>query len=290
MQYTDEVTALSSSTGIKPFCVYGGFSKTIQVNKLNDCVHILIATPGRLIDHLYDRTIDLSHVKCVILDEADELLNSGFLPDTEFILSCIVHEHQTLLFSATMPEDIKKLSHDYLKEPVRVDLIQKRSAPACIDHYFTCLPFSRWQEKLVHYIRTEDYKQMLIFCDSRIRVEKVFKALKKDIPDIEFIHAGLTQEKRSSIFNRFKKQKIRCLIATDVAGRGLDFSHVTHVVNWGLPRAKEQYTHRTGRTGRMGRSGKAMTLLGNRDLTGLKGIIRKNKIKPRWIGGAPSIR
>ena len=287
LQYVKEIEQIASYSPVVPFAVYGGMEKGFQISMLNHGVHILVATPGRLIDLVYDQVIDFSHIKCAILDEADELLKVGFLEDIEFILSCIRHEHQTLLFSATMPDDIKKLANDCMSNPEFISLIKKRAAPSSIEHWFRYVHPKFKQDELIQYLKTETVKQAIIFCNARHLVDKLFRAIKRECKDVEYIHAGLSQDIRSSIFNRFKKQRIRYLIATDVVGRGLDFSHVSHVINWNLPQGDEQYTHRTGRTGRMGRKGKAFTFITRHDLPHLRQIIQAKKISPHWAGKDP---
>jgi len=286
IQYVDEIQNIACKTKVVPFAVYGGFAKDIQIAKLNHEVHILVATPGRLLDLVYEGSVDLQHIKCVILDEADELLKVGFLEDIERILSCMIHQHQTLLFSATMAEDIKKLTHDYLKDPVHITLIQKRATPKSIDHYFSFGSMKNKQTRVVEYLKKEDVRQVLLFCNARHIVEKLARMLREDFENVEYIHAGIEQRKRTSIFNKFKREKIKYLVATDVAGRGLDFSHISHVINWDFP-GLEQYAHRTGRVGRMGRKGKAFTFVGRNDLAGLREVIRVKKITPLWVGQDP---
>ena len=289
IQYVDEIHKIGINTPLAPFAVYGGFSKSIQVAKIKHEVHVLVATPGRLIDLLYDHdgVVDLSQVTCVVLDEADELLNAGFFEDIEFILSCMVHNHQTLLFAATMADDIKKLAHNCLFNPQHISLIKQRTIPKSIEHYFVYLHPKRKRAELIKCLKGEDINQAIIFCNARYKVDKLFHNLRPDFQEIEYIHSGLAQDKRSSIFRKFKNEKIRLLIATDVAGRGLDFSHVSHIINWDFPMDDEMYTHRTGRCGRMGRKGKALTFVTRQDLPRLSRIIRKNKISPRWISKNP---
>ena len=286
LQYVSEIQAISCQTKVTPFAIFGGFSKEIQIAKLNHEVHILVATPGRLIDLLYGGKLSLNHVRCAILDEADELLKEGFFEDIEFILSCIRHKHQTLMFSATMPADIKKLAHDVLHEPTHITLIQKRVAPKSIEHHFAYAHPKDKHNDLVQYLKRKEVKQAIIFCNARLRVEKLFKDRRKD-KGVEYIHGGLSQDKRTSIIRQFRSRKIRILIATDVAGRGLDFSHVSHIINWAFPDDTEQYTHRTGRAGRMGRKGIALTFITRHDLPGLRNLIRKNSITPIWLGKDP---
>ena len=287
IQYVNDIHDVAVKTDVVPFAVYGGFSKGIQVAKLNHKVHILVATPGRLIDLMYDGVVNLSQVKCVILDEADELLKIGFLEDVEFIMSCILQEHQTLLFAATMDDDIKKLVDKTLHNPQHISRIDERPSPESIEHYFEYLHSKNKEAELMRYLEEEDITQAIIFCNARYRVDALFRNMKKNFKNIEYIHAGLSQDKRSSIYRHYRNNKVRYLIATDVAGRGLDFSNVSHVINWDFPGDGEQYTHRTGRSGRMGRKGKALTFLTKRDLSNLRSLIRKQKIVPLWIGKDP---
>jgi len=287
IQYVNDIYNIGGNTDVVPFGVYGGFSKSIQVAKLNHKVHILVATPGRLIDLMHDGAVSLSQVKCVILDEADELLKIGFLDDIEFIMSCILQKHQTLLFAATMDDAIKKLADKGLNNPQHISLIGDRPSPESIEHYFEYLNPKNKQLELMKYLESEDTQQVIIFCNARYKVDELFKSMKKDIKNIEYIHAGLSQDKRSSIYRNYRNNKVHCLIATDVAGRGLDFSNVSHVINWDFPGDGEQYTHRTGRSGRMGRKGKALTFLSKRDIPHLRTLIRKQKITPIWIGKDP---
>ncbi len=287
IQYVTELQKITKKTSVVPFAVYGGFDKAIEIAQLKHEVHILVATPGRLLDYLYSGILSFKHVKCAILDEADELLKVGFLEDIEFIMSCIIHEHQTLLFSATMPEDIKKLAHDCLRDPRHISLITERKTPASIDHYFAYHHPKDKLAALIKYLEEEDVKQVLIFCNARHMVDKLHNSIQKEFKSVGYIHAGLSQEKRTSIFRQFKQMKIRYLLASDVAGRGLDFSHVSHVVNWSLPQGRELYTHRTGRTGRMGRKGKALTFVTRHELSDLRELIHRNNITPCWIGKDP---
>ncbi|MFH1708386.1 MAG: DEAD/DEAH box helicase [Planctomycetota bacterium] len=287
LQYVNDVQDIGGRAGVVPFAIYGGSAKNIQLAKLRHGVHFLVATPGRLIDLMYDGAITMAQIRCVVLDEADELLKEGFLEDIEFILSCIRNEHQTVLFSATMPDDIKRLAQKFLRDPAHITLIADRAAPLSLEHCFMNISPEHKKSELITYLARPEVKQAIIFCNSRNGVDTLFNALRRELGGIEYIHAGLGQDHRFSIFNRFKGGKIRCLIATDVAGRGLDFSLVTHVINYDLPRGREQYTHRTGRTGRMGRKGTAFTFITHRDIANLNTILHSKKITPIWIGRDP---
>ncbi len=287
IQYADEIHRIAENTSVVAFAVYGGFDKGIQVAKIKHQVHILVATPGRLIDMIYSGDVSLSHVKCVILDEADELLKEGFFEDIEFIMSCIRHDHQTLLFAATMADDIKKLADDCLKDPKNISLIKRKPTPASIEHCFMYTHPKEKEEKLISFLNNEDVTQVIMFCNTRQLVDKVFHSIRKKLRNVEYIHAGLPQGKRTSIITQFRSLKIKYLLASDVAGRGLDFTHVSHVINWDYPKGLEQYTHRTGRAGRMGRTGKALTFVSRGDLSRLQKLFRIKQINPVWIGSNP---
>ncbi len=289
LQYVDEVDSIARYLNISPFAIYGGFPMDIQKAKLADGVHFLVATPGRLIDHLYNGDLSLSEVKTLVLDEADEMLDLGFIDDVRFIMSCIIAKHQTLLFSATMPKDIDALAAACLHEPLKVELNLEVIAPPNITHNFRLTAPHERLAAVKKYLMARELRQAIIFCNSRRNGEELFRKIKKDFKSLDYIHGGLDQGRRTAIFDNFKKQKTKILIATDVAGRGLDFSHVTHIVNFDFPYNPEIYTHRTGRTGRMGRSGIAITYITNRDLEPLKRMLKQNRIEPVWVGDAPDL-
>lgn len=291
LQYVEEIDNIAKLTGVVPFAVFGGFSMEIQKAKLRDKVHVLVATPGRLIDFLYHTTsIDLSSVRTLVLDEADEMLKMGFIDDIDFILSCLIHEHQTLFFAATMPEEIDRLIRTYLKDPVRVELNKEQIAPQSLIHHFQYTGRRDRLNVLIEYLNREKISQAIIFCNSRHHGEKLIRELEGKFKSIGYIHGGLEQSKRTSIFERFRRKELTLLVATDVAGRGLDFSHVSHVINYDYPCDLEIYTHRTGRTGRMGRSGIAMTFVTDQELRGLKSLFKMNRIDPVWHGNIPNFQ
>ncbi|NOZ08011.1 MAG: DEAD/DEAH box helicase [FCB group bacterium] len=287
IQYVTELSKLAANTDIVTFSVFGGTDKAMNVNRLKSAVHILVATPGRLMDLMYSGAVDFPDVKVAILDEADELLKEGFLEDIEFILSCIHTKHQTLLFSATMGQDTKRLAKDILKDPETINLIREKPSPQSIIHQFRYLKPMERMAVLIDYLKAEEISQVIIFCDARHTVDRLYRDLKKTFKNVEYIHGGLTQSVRSSIFSRFKRGKLRYLIATDVAGRGLDFSHVSHIINWDFPGQAEKYTHRTGRTGRMGRKGIALSFVGKRDLRRVQNLLRRNNLSAHWLGKNP---
>jgi len=291
LQYVEEIDKISRFVDVIPFAIFGGFPMEIQKAKLSDGVHILVATPGRLIDFLYNSTsIDLSSVRTLVLDEADVMLKMGFVEDIDFIMSCLVHEHQTLFFAATMPEEINRLIKDYLKEPVRMELNKEQVAPQSLVHHFQYMGRCHRLNALIEYLKKERISQGIIFCNSRNHGEKLIKELEEKFKSIEYIHGGLEQSRRTSIFERFRRNEITFMVATDLASRGLDFSHVSHVINYDYPRGLESYTHRTGRTGRMGRSGIAMTFVTDQELGDLKSLFKTNRIDPVWHGDVPDLQ
>ena len=290
LQYVGEISDIARRTDIAPSAVYGGFPIQIQTAKLNHGVEILVATPGRLIDLLRNTKLSLSNVRTFVLDEADEMLNMGFITDVEFIICCLIHEHQTLLFSATMPKEISKLAQKYLKDPLTINLSKDQTAPQNLQHHFLEVNSRNRLESLLKYMNKARPKQAIIFCNSRLGAEKLHGHLKKKLSSTEIIHGGLDQSRRTSLFNRFRKLEIKIMVATALASRGLDFTHATHVVNYDFPANTDAYTHRTGRTARMGRKGVALTLFTKRDLRNLKAIINTNRIKPIWQGPEPDLK
>jgi len=289
LQYVSAISDVAKFTRIAPSAVYGGFPIEIQKAKLSHGVNILIATPGRLIDLLRNSRLSLSQVQTFILDEADEMLNMGFITDIEFIISCLIHEHQTLLFAATMPKEIKHLAKRYLKNPVTLELNVVQVAPLSLCHQFQQTTGSKKFASLLQYIKDAKPTQAIIFCKSRRNCENLFDKLKKEIDSVDIIHGGMEQSRRSSLYNRFKKKQLKTIVATDIASRGLDFTHVTHVINYDFPDSPLAYTHRSGRTARMGRKGTAVTFFSTHDLHILKTIINNNNIDPAWLSADPQL-
>src|SRR4030042_116006 len=201
-----------------------------------------------------------------------------------------IHKHQTLFFAATMPNEIDRLISVYLKEPIRVELNKEQLSPQSLVHHFQYTERHDRLNALIQYLKREKISPALLFCNSRHHGEKLTKELERKFKSIGYIHGGLEQWKRTSIFERFPRKKIDLLVATDLAGRGLDFSHVSHVINYDYPFGQESYTHRTGRTGRMGRSGIAMTFVTDQELGVLNSLLKTNRIDPVWHGNIPDLR
>ncbi len=290
LQYATEAQKIGSDQGVKAFAVFGGESATMQQSKLKHGVHVLVATPGRLIDFIYSRQIDLSHVETLILDEADEMLSMGFYDDLEFVMQCLNHPHQTLLFSATMPQQIRKIAKQHMKEPSEVFLNQQQASPSTIDHRFLHCHHEHKGPALVRLMEELKPKQAIIFCRSRDEVERVCRGLKQKFDGVDYLHAGLSQDMRTIITGKFRTGRVRFLVATDVAARGLDISGITHVFIYHLADDPDIYVHRSGRTGRCEREGMVVTLVSDRELHAMKGVLEHIKKEAVWIGEPPQPR
>lgn len=289
LQYATEVQKIGKFKGVKVFAIYGGEDAGMQLSKIKHGVQVLVATPGRLIDFIYTRQIDLSHVETLILDEADEMLSMGFAEDLDFIIGCLVHPHQTLLFSATMPKSIRQIAQQYMKSPHEVTINANPDAPSAIEHYFIYCHHRERDKELLKLIQEMQPKQGIIFCHSRIQVEQVTQTLKNSVEAVDFLHAGLGQDTRTSITNKFRTGKIRLLVATDVVARGLDFSNVSHVFLYQIPADPDAYIHRAGRTGRYNKKGVTVSLVTQRELSLLKPIAQRLKQELQWLGTPPVV-
>lgn len=287
LQYATETQKIGQHKEVRAFAIYGGEDAAMQQAKLRHGVHVLVATPGRLIDFIYSRQIDLTHVETIVLDEADEMLSMGFCDDLEFIMQCLVQEHQTLLFSATMPKGIREIAKKYMKNPVEISLISKVSMPSTVQHHFLYCHHTRRDEALFDLIKHLQPKQAIIFCHSRIQCDKLARTLQKEFKSVDVLHGGLSQDMRTSITSKFRSARIRFLVCTDVAARGLDVSGITHVFIYQLSDDVDIYVHRSGRTGRQERQGSVITLVTNRELSILKKLLLHIKREVKWIGKPP---
>ncbi len=287
LQYATEAQKIGVSKGVKAFAIFGGEDAALQQEKLKNGVQVLVATPGRLIDFIYSRRINLSQVETLILDEADEMLSMGFYDDLEFIIQCLVHTHQTLLFSATMPPKIRLLAKQHMRNPQEVNLIQRQASPKSIQHLFAYCSSSHKERRLLDLIEETNPTQAIIFCHSRIQTEKVCRFLRSHLGGVDCLHAGLSQDIRSIVTGKFRGGKVRFLVATDVVARGLDFSRVSHVFIYQLPSDADIYLHRSGRTGRYDKTGVVISLVTQRDMSLLRDILRRIERSVEWVGPAP---
>jgi len=288
LQYATEAQEIGRNKGVKAFALFGGEDYSMQTSKLRDGVHFLVATPGRLIDFIYSRSIDLTKVVSLVLDEADEMLSMGFYEDLEFIIHCLVQKPQKLLFSATMPPQIRTIAKKHMKDPVEISLVSHQVSPEEIDHHFVWCHQRNKVADLIKVMKQLEPKQALIFCRSRDECEAVCCALKKQFSGVDYLHAGQSQDVRTIVTSKFRAGKVRFLVATDVASRGLDFSGVTHVFIFHLASDPDLYLHRSGRTGRYGQKGIVVTLVTDRELSSLQLILKKIGRHAQWLGPEPA--
>ena len=263
VQVENEFKRLAENRDIKCCCVYGGRPIKPQINRLKSGCDIVVGTPGRVIDHLQRRTLDVRHVWFVVLDEADRMLDIGFRPDIEKILRQCPDERQTLLLSATLPPPIIQLAKRYMYRPKAVDFSLKQISVETIDQYFVTVPDSLKFEFLMKLLTDEQPEQAIIFCRTKLGTERLYRKMLKasEFDSVGTIHGDLTQGARDRMMKGFREQKVRFLVATDVVGRGIDVSNISHIINYDVPELSDDYVHRVGRTGRMGKSGVAYTLI-----------------------------
>lgn len=265
IQVAEEIAKLSRFKGLRTLPIYGGQDIGRQIRALRQKPQVIIGTPGRLLDHINRKTIRLDHVQTVILDEADEMLDMGFLDDINLILSKLPEERQTLLFSATMPPNIKKLADTFLKNPEHVSVVPKQVSAPSVEQYYMEVHEQQKFEILSRLIDMEAPDLAIIFGRTKRRVDELSEALKKRGYSAEGLHGDLSQNQRDMVMRKFRDGSIDVLVATDVAARGLDVSGVTHVFNFDLPQDPESYVHRIGRTGRAGNEGVAITFVTPRE-------------------------
>ncbi|MDR2624101.1 MAG: DEAD/DEAH box helicase [Methanobrevibacter sp.] len=289
IQVAEELVKLSlfmKKVSILP--IYGGQSIGRQIRVLKKGVHIVIGTPGRLIDHIQRRTLDLSGIETVVLDEADEMLNMGFLDDIENILINIPKNRQTLLFSATIPKHIKKLAQNYQNRPKHLRISQNLITVPEIEQIYFEIRGNKKLELLSRLIDVYDINTGLVFSNTKRNVDRLTKDLKIRGYSVGGIHGDLSQKQRDSVMNKFRKGKIDILIATDVAARGIDVPDVEAVFNYDVPNDNEYYVHRIGRTGRAGKSGYAFTFVSGKEIYKLRDIQRYTKTSIKQ-GKIPSV-
>lgn len=262
MQITNDLKNYSKHMrGVRIVAVYGGASITAQVRDIRTGAHIIVATPGRLIDLLDRKAVKIDQIQTVVLDEADEMLNMGFQEDVEKILQQTPDEKITGLFSATMPREIRNIASKYLKESVEVSAGKKNSASADITHQYAVV---HAKDKLSSLKRIIDFNEDffgIIFCTTRIETQEISDALVKHGYNADCLHGDLSQQQRDKVMGKFRKRTIKILCATDVAARGIDVNDITHVIHYHLPDDIENYTHRSGRTARAGKKGISIALL-----------------------------
>jgi len=261
IQVTQALRTFAEHLDIEIVAVFGGAPIRSQQSQLRSGAHVVVATVGRMMDLMSRRSLVLTAARYVVLDEADEMLDLGFIEDVEKILRMCPSGRQTALFSATMPPPIKKLAEGYMYDPVTIKITPKQLTVDKISQAFVEVPAKEKASRLVELLKTEEPEQAIIFTRTKIGASKLEKTLKDKGLDVKALHGDLSQGVRDGVMISFKDHRVKLLVATDIAARGLDVEHVTHVINYDVPNSSETYVHRIGRTGRVGRTGRAITFV-----------------------------
>lgn len=272
VQVSESVNTYGKHLSLKPAVIYGGVSIAPQIKVLKQGVDIVIATPGRLLDHLMQKTIDLSQVEILVLDECDRMLDMGFIHDIRKILAKVPASRQTLMFSATFSPAIRKLASTLLHDPVQIEVAPRNTTAEHIEQVVHPVDRDRKRELLSYLIGFNNWRQVLVFTRTKHGANRLADQLAKDGLKTAAIHGNKSQAARTRALKDFKQGKVRVLVATDVASRGLDIDQLPHVVNFELPNVPEDYVHRIGRTGRAGNEGRAVSLVSTDEHSLLKGI------------------
>jgi ATP-dependent RNA helicase DeaD len=265
IQVSEAAGKMAQGTSLRVLTVYGGQSYQIQTRQLERGVDVVVGTPGRLLDLMRQDRLDLSQVRFLVLDEADEMLEMGFIEDVETILAELPAERQMALFSATLPEAVRKLANNYLSDPLKISINPTRPTVAETEQRYCRVREEHKLPALTRLLEVEEVKSGLIFARTRVKVQELADELTRRGYPAESLHGDLTQSRREFVLNRFRQHTVILLVATDVAARGLDIEDVTHVFNFDVPEDAEDYVHRIGRTGRAGRKGIAITFLTPRE-------------------------
>ena len=278
-QIGDSFSTYGRYLGLKNLVIFGGVSQKPQVIALKNGVDILIATPGRLLDLINQKFIDIHHVKFFVLDEADHMLDMGFIHDVKKIIAQLPAQRQTMLFSATMPTEINKLVNSILKNPIKVAITPESPTVESIDQSVYYVSKSNKKNLLIHILKDKNVESALIFSRTKHGANKITKDLLHVGIESEAIHGNKSQAARQLALHNFKTKKIRVLVATDIAARGIDIDRLSHVINYDLPEVPEAYVHRIGRTGRAGLGGIALSFCDNEEkklLAEIQKLITKN--------------
>jgi len=272
-QTCEALNDLGGQTGLQSMAIYGGVSMEQQTRRLIKGVEIIAACPGRLLDHLWKGTVDLSHLEVLVIDEADRMFDMGFQPDIRNILKCILQKRQTLLFSATMPGDIRRLVQEILHDPVTVQI--GRSAPAnTVSHALYPVKQHLKTALLKELLNKTGTESVLIFTRTKHRAERVAQQLVRVGYRVTSLQGNLSQNQRQAALDGFRNGSIKILVATDIAARGIDVLDISHVVNYDMPDSTDAYIHRIGRTGRVGKAGDAFTLVTGEDKAMVRSLER----------------
>ncbi len=282
MQVDEMVRTYGRTVALRPAVVYGGIPIEPQIKVLRAGVEMLVATPGRLLDHVGQQTVNLGQVEILVLDEADRMLDMGFLPDIRRILELLPPRRQNLMFSATFSDDIRRLAATILRDPATVDVSPRNTAAEGVRQLVYPVDRDHKEALLAHLIRRHDLRQVLVFTRTKLAATRLASILDREGLDAVAIHSDRTQPERTRALEGFRNGTVRVLVATDVAARGLDIEELPHVVNFELPWNPQDYIHRIGRTGRAGLSGDAISLVCIDEVDLLRGVQRLLKQAIPW--------
>ncbi len=263
VQVENEFRRMADPNNVSCCCLYGGRPIKKQINQLEKGCHVVVGTPGRVIDHLNRGTLNVDQLWFVVLDEADRMLDIGFRPDIERILRRCPKERQTMLLSATLPEPIRRLARRYMYRPKVINFSKESVAADTIEQFYLNVPADLKYDFLVKLVQREDPEQAIIFCRTKLGTEKLYRKLfkAKVLDAVGTLHGDMSQSARDRMMKDFRSGKVRYLVATDVVGRGIDITNVSHIINYDIPELSDDYVHRVGRTGRMGKQGVAFSLV-----------------------------
>jgi len=286
-QVEESVRAYGKYLPLRSTLVYGGVGMQPQVEALRRGVDILVATPGRLLDHVRQKTVDLRQVGILVLDEADRMLDMGFIHDIRRILALLPAARQNLLFSATFPEEIRRLAASFMKDPATVEVARRNTPAELVAQVRHPVAQERKRELLAHLVRSNDWKQVLVFVRTKHGANRLAQQLAHAGIEADAIHGNKAQNQRMRALRRFKEGELRVLVATDIAARGLDIEALPHVVNYDLPHVAEDYVHRIGRTGRAGAEGEAVSFVSHEDRPLMAAIERlmNRTVEERLVAG-----
>ncbi len=278
IQVTDVFKDFGKNLGFKATSVFGGVNIVSQINNISDS-HIVVATPGRLLDHINRRTIEFKSIGVLVLDETDKMLEMGFIEDVERIIHNLPRNRQTLMFSATIPEEVYRIGRKHLKNPSIFRTKSFVDSDKLNQRYYDIFKQNDKFSLLLHLLKNSTSNLAIVFCATRKETDIVEKNLRRQGINASAIHGGMKQNKRLKSLDRLKRQKTDVLVATDVAARGLDIKNVSHVYNYDVPKTPKEYIHRVGRTARAGKNGDAVTLLTSRDHDNFRRVQSDQKLR-----------
>jgi ATP-dependent RNA helicase RhlE len=273
-QVGDSLLTFAEHLPLRAAVIFGGVSPRPQIDALSRGVDIIVATPGRLLDHLQTRVVDLSHIDTLVLDEADRMLDMGFIRPIRRLIAALPAKRQTLMFSATFSNEIRDLAKSLLRDPVNIDISPRNSSPELVDHQVYHVDSAGKHSLLTRLLAAQDIKQSLVFTRTKHGANRLAERMARDGLECAAIHGNKSQGARTRALSDFKQGRIRILVATDIAARGLDIIELPHVVNYELPHVPEDYVHRIGRTGRAGSRGRAVSLVSRDERDRLRAIER----------------